>query len=157
MFYASGGARVDGHLLVTRLLEASQIKLVKEKVSLTPLASGYQIGEEVFERVVLATGAWLGDILKPLGYVVDVRPQKGQLRDYQFTKDMKSYPVVMPEGEWDLIPFASGKSTFYFRDYVVIKRSFYKLIHFFSILFLTTRSEERRVGKECRSRWSPYH
>ena len=23
--------------------------------------------------------------------------------------------------------------------------------------FVTTRSEERRVGKECRSRWSPYH
>src|SRR2546422_11260608 len=23
--------------------------------------------------------------------------------------------------------------------------------------FLKTRSEERRVGKECRSRWSPYH
>ena len=23
--------------------------------------------------------------------------------------------------------------------------------------YLTTRSEERRVGKECRSRWSPYH
>ena len=22
---------------------------------------------------------------------------------------------------------------------------------------LTTRSEERRVGKECRSRWLPYH
>ena len=22
---------------------------------------------------------------------------------------------------------------------------------------LTDRSEERRVGKECRSRWSPYH
>ena len=25
------------------------------------------------------------------------------------------------------------------------------------IVGLTTRSEERRVGKECRSRWSPYH
>ena len=24
-------------------------------------------------------------------------------------------------------------------------------------IVLTTRSEERRVGKECRSRWSPYH
>ena len=24
-------------------------------------------------------------------------------------------------------------------------------------MVLTTRSEERRVGKECRSRWSPYH
>src|SRR2546425_8893974 len=23
--------------------------------------------------------------------------------------------------------------------------------------FLTVQSEERRVGKECRSRWSPYH
>ena len=23
--------------------------------------------------------------------------------------------------------------------------------------FYLTRSEERRVGKECRSRWSPYH
>ena len=22
---------------------------------------------------------------------------------------------------------------------------------------LSVRSEERRVGKECRSRWSPYH
>ena len=24
-------------------------------------------------------------------------------------------------------------------------------------LYCLTRSEERRVGKECRSRWSPYH
>ena len=24
-------------------------------------------------------------------------------------------------------------------------------------LLLLDRSEERRVGKECRSRWSPYH
>src|SRR2546430_16712590 len=23
--------------------------------------------------------------------------------------------------------------------------------------YVTKRSEERRVGKECRSRWSPYH
>ena len=26
-----------------------------------------------------------------------------------------------------------------------------------TIWLFTTRSEERRVGKECRSRWSPYH
>ena len=25
------------------------------------------------------------------------------------------------------------------------------------VKFIKTRSEERRVGKECRSRWSPYH
>ena len=27
----------------------------------------------------------------------------------------------------------------------------------YSILLELNRSEERRVGKECRSRWSPYH
>ena len=26
-----------------------------------------------------------------------------------------------------------------------------------NIVFRNSRSEERRVGKECRSRWSPYH
>jgi hypothetical protein len=28
---------------------------------------------------------------------------------------------------------------------------------FFCWLLCDVRSEERRVGKECRSRWSPYH
>ena len=38
-----------------------------------------------------------------------------------------------------------------------------KLMLLFSIpllignIFQQFRSEERRVGKECRSRWSPYH
>ena len=109
LLYASGGARVDGQLLVTRLLEASKVEVVREEVGLNPLSAGYQIGDRVFEQVILATGAWLGDLLEPLGYAVDVRPQKGQLRDYQLAKDMEAYPVVMPEGEWDLIPFAGGK------------------------------------------------
>src|SRR2546429_3456484 len=28
---------------------------------------------------------------------------------------------------------------------------------FYQVDALSIRSEERRVGKECRSRWSPYH
>ena len=32
-----------------------------------------------------------------------------------------------------------------------------KEIEFDSKLGFANRSEERRVGKECRSRWSPYH
>ena len=109
LLYASGGARVDGQLLVSRLLEASQVKVIKKEVSLNPLASGYQIDNQMFDQVILSTGAWLGHILEPLGYEVDVRPQKGQLRDYQVPQDMGTYPVVMPEGEWDLIPFPGGK------------------------------------------------
>ena len=109
LLYASGGARVDGQLLVSRLLEASQVKVIKKEVSLKSLSSGYQIDNQVFDQVILSTGAWLGHILEPLGYEVDVRPQKGQLRDYQVRQDMGAYPVVMPEGEWDLIPFPGGK------------------------------------------------
>ena len=32
-----------------------------------------------------------------------------------------------------------------------------KLSQKYEVKLFTTRSEERRVGKECRSRWSPYH
>ena len=36
-----------------------------------------------------------------------------------------------------------------------------KLVHELNleniVIFMDNRSEERRVGKECRSRWSPYH
>ena len=38
-------------------------------------------------------------------------------------------------------------------------KGFWNLLGFFHAdgVGYTTRSEERRVGKECRSRWSPYH
>ena len=32
-----------------------------------------------------------------------------------------------------------------------------KFVEGFFTIFGHGRSEERRVGKECRSRWSPYH
>ena len=37
---------------------------------------------------------------------------------------------------------------------IIIEEFLSCLLH---IKFFRTRSEERRVGKECRSRWSPYH
>ena len=33
----------------------------------------------------------------------------------------------------------------------------YQMSAFAMTVFYKGRSEERRVGKECRSRWSPYH
>ena len=35
--------------------------------------------------------------------------------------------------------------------------SLHDLIYYFPYKYIDRRSEERRVGKECRSRWSPYH
>ena len=47
-----------------------------------------------------------------------------------------------------VFPMFSSKS------FIVSGLTFRSLIHF---EFIFVRSEERRVGKECRSRWSPYH
>ena len=50
-------------------------------------------------------------------------------------------------------------SLFYFlTSFLPGIKSFIKLKDFISFLTQNSRrSEERRVGKECRSRWSPYH
>ena len=50
------------------------------------------------------------------------------------------------EGCLSDLPMFSSKS------FIVSGLTFRFLIH-----LEFTRSEERRVGKECRSRWSPYH
>ena len=42
---------------------------------------------------------------------------------------------------------------FLFRIYLMLKNTRAATL----VKGLLVRSEERRVGKECRSRWSPYH
>ena len=39
----------------------------------------------------------------------------------------------------------------------IIKKWLYSDHDIFYRELISNRSEERRVGKECRSRWSPYH
>src|SRR2546430_9487185 len=44
------------------------------------------------------------------------------------------------------------------RELQVLNASpFHSMVVYVSDFELDVRSEERRVGKECRSRWSPYH
>ena len=110
VLYASGGARVDGKKLVKTLLNSAQCEVVKKKVTLEIIDDNYYVLGEKFDAVILATGAWVSDILTPHGYEVLVRAQKGQLIDYEITdKNTKNYPVIMPEGELDIIAFGDGK------------------------------------------------
>ena len=58
--------------------------------------------------------------------------------------------------------FSSAHGTFSRIDHILGHKSNlgkFKKIESYQASVLTTmlRSEERRVGKECRSRWSPYH
>ena len=48
----------------------------------------------------------------------------------------------LPDGQW--VPSITSVTSFYNRQIFIDWRK-------------RIRSEERRVGKECRSRWSPYH
>ena len=51
-------------------------------------------------------------------------------------------PRTRPIGRWGMLHKA----------YLKLRKPAY-----YQSLLLSGRSEERRVGKECRSRWSPYH
>ena len=51
-------------------------------------------------------------------------------------------------------PLDGGKMLEILLSYKLDKKQYKPIVNSLSML---TRSEERRVGKECRSRWSPYH
>ena len=56
-----------------------------------------------------------------------------------------SFAIVAP---WATIEaFAAGRSAGWLMTMATM----------ISHAYVSSRSEERRVGKECRSRWSPYH
>ena len=60
----------------------------------------------------------------------------------------------MHKNKNDRFNFASSKLTAEYPDFLDIQ---IKSFQDFFQLETKSRSEERRVGKECRSRWSPYH
>src|SRR3712207_5494537 len=66
------------------------------------------------------------------------------------------------EGTADVVvaidgPAGSGKSTVARRVAELAGLRYLDTGATYRALTLALRSEERRVGKECRSRWSPYH
>ena len=75
-------------------------------------------------------------------------------------KDLLYYlPYEMLRFFWDRAQ-EGGRKSFRFEElnpeYVLPKHQGI-LVPYLDILKKDLRSEERRVGKECRSRWSPYH
>ncbi|WP_314208711.1 NAD(P)/FAD-dependent oxidoreductase [Vagococcus salmoninarum] len=115
--FVSGGARVDGRQLIETLLtnfkDAGGTYCPEKVTSIKMKGDQWEVSwngsSETFDKVVLAVGAWLPNLLKPLGFEVDVRGQKGQLIELQLPIETKDWPVIMPQGESDIIPFSQGK------------------------------------------------
>lgn len=115
--YISGGAKIDGAALVTALVH--EVKslgntIISDKVTtIKYMGNQWQVTSHdtihTFDQLVLACGAWIGDLLRPLNFYVDVRPQKGQLIELDTNLDTTDWPVIMPVGETDIIPFDQGK------------------------------------------------
>jgi len=112
--FISGGARVDGDKFAHNLLKyAEQRNLVRHKGKVTLGDQGQLLtphGQQAYDTLILAVGAWLKPLLLPMGIVADVRPQKGQLIELQLPETWgDDVPVLMPEGERDFIPFTRSK------------------------------------------------
>ena len=117
--HCSGGGRVDGKLLVEQqlfLAKENGASVHEEKVSLVRDENGKVMvktnsGLEPFDKIIVSSGAWVKELIEPLGYYVDVRPQKGQLIELELetTEETEKWPVCMLHGELDVLPFADGK------------------------------------------------
>src|SRR3712207_6716829 len=71
-------------------------------------------------------------------------------------KEEDAYPAQPEEGYGTEKLFMESLCQYYYEDYGFETRSV-RFHNVYGPLGTYERSEERRVGKECRSRWSPYH
>ncbi|MCR8969943.1 FAD-binding oxidoreductase [Facklamia sp. 7083-14-GEN3] len=112
-----GGGRVDGQSLVALLHKAIQTKggkVVKKDVQLLKEGKSFLIKSDqtsfTADQVLLAAGPAVKDLLRPLGFDCNLRPQKGQLFSiYQQQWADNNWPVIMSPGGIDILPFDNGE------------------------------------------------
>ena len=109
----SGGGRLDGAALLDilqRLFVQKGGTIIHGQARLGKHQT-VQVNEQelAYDQLILASGAWLPDILEPLGYQVDIQPQKGQLLEVQTAFETENWPGLILPGEIDILPFEDGK------------------------------------------------
>ena len=127
-------------IIVSKLLGGAIDGLVRHNVEEKNVAAAWVPG--AFEiptaaQKMAASGKY--DAVICLGAVI-----RGQTSHYDYVCSEVSKGIA--QGTSRLVPTASKTVLASFRSASVAESS-----------GLRSRSEERRVGKECRSRWSPYH
>lgn len=104
--FISGGARIDGQSYLLALKQGAQqfgCRFVNKRVTLKQI-------QDQHDSIVICAGAYAKELLAPLGLVADVTPQKGQLFTVKLGNNYNEhYPVVIPQSEFDLLPFDNGE------------------------------------------------
>ena len=104
--------------------------------------------------------------VKKRGTPVWVRLVKGAYWDYEtVVAKANGWPIPLYQQKWQSDENFERQAQFLMKNYEWLKpalashnlRSLANGIAWARKLNVPIRSEERRVGKECRSRWSPYH
>ncbi|MBC2183286.1 FAD-binding oxidoreductase [Listeria sp. FSL L7-0233] len=112
--YVSGAARVNGGLFCETLLSAAKENGVKIKSGRARFSADGEIfvGEEKesYDKLIIASGAWLADLLQDAGFHTDVLAQKGQLLELDFSEfETDEWPVILPPSAKSIVPFDNGK------------------------------------------------
>ena len=114
----SGGARVDGRTMCAALLAGAAhhgAELVTGGARLEPRAAGapmVEVDGRRFEAddVVVASGAWVNEILGQLGVRLAVAPQRGQITHLRLDGvDTSSWPSVHPLARHYLVAFDDSR------------------------------------------------
>lgn len=112
----AGGARVDGEKLraaLERVAIKRGAKLVDGSAVLVE-ANGYHVECDGIryeaDEIVLACGAWLPELMEPIGYTARVTGEKAQIVHVQLPDmDASEWPVVMPPRRRYLLGFEDGR------------------------------------------------
>ncbi|RDU37373.1 FAD-dependent oxidoreductase [Neobacillus piezotolerans] len=116
--HVEGAARVDGRALRNALMHAAgnhgaRVIGGSAKLELSgDLITGVTAEGKYYEAdtVIVAAGAWAGELLKPLGINLKLWSQKGQIVHLKLDgRDTGNWPVIMPPSDQYILAFDGGK------------------------------------------------
>lgn len=111
--HVSGAARVKGRQLREALQRAAKkhgAAYITGNATLTQIGNqqaaveldGRQIQADI---IIAANGAWMKELMNPLGIDLNAYPQKGQIIHLSMEQQTKHFPVVMPPNNLSIVPF----------------------------------------------------
>ncbi|HIS29715.1 MAG TPA: FAD-binding oxidoreductase [Candidatus Avamphibacillus intestinigallinarum] len=114
----SGSARLNGADMRDALLAAAKkcgATIIHGDASITSKngkITGIAVNQINYEadQIILACGAWLPEILEPLGYQVQIKEQKAQIIELQMKQFQTThFPVIMQPNTQYMLPFPDGR------------------------------------------------